>query len=107
MVAGAHPAERDLWQGFKPINGCGMLVKDGGTLILVTPSPEGIAPDHPQLVELGMTPEDEVHAMLRQGRISDRVAAATYLALVQTRRRVDHCAGHGRHFQRRGRAASG
>ena len=58
------------------------------TMILVTPSPEGIAPDHPQLVELGMTPEDEVHELLRQGRISNRVAAATYLALVQTRRRV-------------------
>ncbi len=89
VVAGAHPAERDLWQGFKPINGCGMLVKDGGTLILVTPSPEGIAPDHPQLVELGMTPEQEVYSLLSQGRISDRVAAATYLALVQTRRRVE------------------
>lgn len=88
VVAGAHPAERDLWQGFKPINGCGMLVKDGGTLILLTPAPEGIAPDHPQLVELGMTSEDEVHEQLRQGRISDRVAAATYLALIQTRRRV-------------------
>jgi len=88
IVAGAHPADRDLWQGFKPINGCGMLVKDGGTLILVTPAPEGIAPDHPQLVELGTTPQAEVFQRLAAGTISDGVAAATYLALVQTRRRI-------------------
>ncbi len=89
VVAGAHPADRDLWQGFKPINGCGMLAKDGGTLIMVTPSPEGIAPDHPLLVELGTTPEQEVDVLLKEGKISDGVAAATYFALVQTRRRIE------------------
>lgn len=89
VVAGAHPADRDLWQGFKPINGCGMLAKDGGTLILVTPAPEGIAPDHPVLVELGTTSEQAVHQLLDEGKISDGVAAATYLALVQTRRRIE------------------
>jgi nickel-dependent lactate racemase len=89
VVAGAHPADRDLWQGFKPINGCGMLVKEGGTLILVTPAPEGIAPDHPQIIELGTTPEDKVHRLLKEGKISDGVSAATYLALVQTRKRIE------------------
>ncbi|MHC4510104.1 MAG: nickel-dependent lactate racemase family protein, partial [Planctomycetota bacterium] len=89
VVAGAHPADRDLWQGFKPINACGMLVKDGGTLILVIAAPEGIAPDHPELVELGTTPQDEVLELLKAGKISNGVAAATYLALVQTRRRAD------------------
>lgn len=89
VVAGAHPAERDLWQGFKPINGCGMMLKDGGTLILVTPAPEGMVPDHPQMLELGTTPQEKVQEMLRQGKITDGVAAATYLALFQTRRRVE------------------
>lgn len=89
VVASSHPADRDLWQGFKPVNNCGMLVKDGGTLILLIPAPEGIAPDHPQLVELGVTPGDEVLAMVERGEIADEVAAATYLAFDQTRRRVD------------------
>lgn len=89
VIAGAHPADRDLWQGFKPVNGCGMLVKDGGTLILVTPAPEGIAPDHPLLVELGTTDEPTVHKLLEAGKISDGVAAATYLALSQTRKRIE------------------
>ena len=89
VIAGAKPADRDLWQGFKAINGCGMLTKDGGTLILVTAAAEGIALDHPQLVELGTTPQEEVFKLLKTGKISDGVAAATYLALVQTRRRLN------------------
>ncbi len=88
IVAGSHPADRDLWQGFKPINNCGMLVKDGGTLILVIPAPEGIAPDHPQFIDLGTTPGDKVLEMVEKGQISDLVAAATYLALDRTRKRV-------------------
>lgn len=89
VIAGSHPADRDLWQGFKAINGCGMLAKDGGTLILVIPAPEGIAPDHPQMLELGMTPGDKVLELVKEHKIADGVAAATYLALVQTRQRVD------------------
>jgi nickel-dependent lactate racemase len=89
VIAGSHPADRDLWQGFKPINNCGMMVKDGGTLILVIPAPEGIAPDHPQLVDLGVTPSFTVIEMVERGDISDGVAAATYLALDRTRSRVN------------------
>lgn len=88
VVASSHPADRDLWQGFKPINGCGMLVRDGGTLIMLIPAPEGIAPDHPQLVALGTTPGKQVSAMVARGEISDGVAAATYLAYDRTRARV-------------------
>lgn len=88
IIASSHPADRDLWQGFKPVNNCGMLVKDGGTLILLHPAPEGIAPDHPALVELGMTPGETVSHMVAEGRIADEVAAATYLAYEQTRKRI-------------------
>jgi lactate racemase len=88
VVASSHPADRDLWQGFKPVNNCGMLVRDGGTLILVIPAPEGIAPDHTQLVDFGTTPGEVVMAMVERGEVADEVAAATYLAYDQTRRRV-------------------
>lgn len=88
IVASSHPADRDLWQGFKPVNNCGMLVKDGGTLILLHPAPEGIAPDHTTLVRLGQTPAETVQRMVDNGEIEDEVAAATYLAFDQTRRRI-------------------
>ena len=88
VVASSHPADRDLWQGFKPVNNCGMLVRDGGTLILLIPAPEGIAPDHTQLVDFGTTPAEEVMALVEAGKVADEVAAATYLAYDQTRRRI-------------------
>lgn len=89
VVASSHPADRDLWQGFKPVNNCGMLVKDGGTLILQIPAPEGIAPDHTQLVDFGTTPGDKVMEMVNAGLVQDEVAAATYLAFDQTRKRIN------------------
>jgi nickel-dependent lactate racemase len=88
VIASSHPADRDLWQGFKPVNNCGMLAKDGGTLILLIPAPEGIAPDHTQLVDFGTTPGDEVMALVNAGKVKDEVAAATYLAFDQTRKRI-------------------
>jgi lactate racemase len=89
VVASSHPADRDLWQGFKPVNNCGMVVKDGGTLILMIPAPEGIAPDHQQLVDFGTTSSDEVLRLVKEGKVADEVAAATYLAFDQTRRRIN------------------
>jgi len=88
VIASSHPADRDLWQGFKPVNNCGMAVKDGGTLILLIPAPEGIAPDHRQLIDFGTTSGEEVLALVAQGKVADEVAAATYLAFDQTRRRI-------------------
>jgi nickel-dependent lactate racemase len=88
VIASSHPADRDLWQGFKAVNNCGMLAKDGGTLILIIPAPEGIAPDHTLLVDFGTTPGDEVMDLVTQGKVHDEVAAATYLAFDQTRKRL-------------------
>lgn len=88
VVASSHPADRDLWQGFKPVNNCGMMARDGGTLILLIPAPEGIAPDHRQLVDFGTTPAEKVMDLVTEGKVHDEVAAATYLAFDQTRRRL-------------------
>lgn len=89
VVASSHPADRDLWQGFKPVNNCGMMTRDGGTLILLIPAPEGIAPDHTQLVDFGTTSAEKVMDLVTEGKVHDEVAAATYLAFDQTRRRLN------------------
>jgi len=88
VVASSHPADRDLWQGFKAVNNCGMLAKDGGSLILFIPAPEGIAPDHTQLIDFGAMPGEEVLHLVAEGKVEDEVAAATYLAFHQTRKRL-------------------
>ncbi len=85
VIAGAKPAERDLWQGFKPLNNCGLAVEDGGVLILVIEAPEGISPDHQELVDLGTRTSKEVLRMLARKEIKDEVAAATYIAYRATK----------------------
>ena len=88
VIAGAKPAERDLWQGFKPLNNCGLAVEDDGVLILVIEAPEGISPDHQELVALGTRTTAEVLAMLERKEIQDEVAAATYMAYRATKERM-------------------
>jgi nickel-dependent lactate racemase len=88
VVAGSSPADRDLWQGFKPLNAAGMAVRRGGEVILVIPAPEGLAPDHPAMMDLGLTPNADVLAAVGRGEIRDEVAAATYMAMNVTRSRA-------------------
>lgn len=88
VIAGATPSDRDLWQGFKPLNNCGITVRDGGVLILVISAPEKIAPDHRELEEFGTIGTDQVLERLRAGAVRDRVAAATYMAFWNTASRI-------------------
>lgn len=88
VIGSAHPADRDLWQGFKPVNNCGMLVRDGGTLIVLISAPEGISNEHTEMLDLGLKPAEEVLRMVAAGQVRDEVAAATHIAFYQTRRRI-------------------
>lgn len=88
VVAGSYPADRDLWQGFKPLNAAAMAVRPGGEVILAIPAPEGIAPDHPYMEEIGLCPVSEVEARLRSGCCPDEVAAACYIAWDVSRRKA-------------------
>jgi len=47
-LVSAHPAEADFWQAGKGIASGEKLLKDGGTLILVAPCPEGVGPHPPE-----------------------------------------------------------
>ncbi|MCL6432279.1 MAG: nickel-dependent lactate racemase [Anaerolineae bacterium] len=88
IVAGAHPADRDFWQGAKPLNTAAIAVRPGGELILVIAAPEGIAPDHPYLKEAGGLPAAEVEEAVRNGTCPDEVAAAACIAYDLSRRKA-------------------
>jgi nickel-dependent lactate racemase len=88
VVASSSPADRDLWQGFKPLNAAGMTVRAGGEVILLIPAPEGLAPDHASIMDFGVMPNAEVLARVARGEIADEVAAATYMAMNVTRSRA-------------------
>jgi len=88
IIASSHPADRDFWQSVKALNNCGMAVKDGGTLILLCPNPEGITLDHPDFISLGTCSSQEAKKNFKEGKIKDKVALATYLAMDVTRQRI-------------------
>ena len=56
MLIDSHPADRDFWQSAKGFYAGTMAVREGGTLIVVAPNPEGVADNHPALLEIGYRP---------------------------------------------------
>ncbi len=76
VISDAHPADRDVWQSAKGIYSGTMAVRRGGTLIVVAPNPEGVANNHPNLLEIGYRPHDEVIRMVREGEVKDIVGVA-------------------------------
>jgi hypothetical protein len=49
-VINSYPADLDFWQATKAYGSATRIVREGGTLLLVTPCPEGLGP-HPRLAE--------------------------------------------------------
>jgi nickel-dependent lactate racemase len=76
VLIDSHSADRDFWQSAKGPYAGTMAVKDGGSLILVSPNPEGVASNHKNLLEIGYKPHAEIVAMVQQGKVDDLVGVA-------------------------------
>ena len=50
-----------------------MAVKNGGTLILISPNPEGVASNHKNVLEIGYKTHAELVAMVQRGEVDDLV----------------------------------
>ena len=83
VVIDSHPADRDLWQSAKGFYAGSLAVKRGGSLILVSPNPEGVARNHPNLLEIGYRPHSELVSMMRQGGVDDVIGLAILADLAQ------------------------
>jgi lactate racemase len=76
VIADSHPADYDVWQSAKGYYSGTMAVKDHGSLIVVAPNPEGVAKNHPVMLEVGYRPFKELKAMVESGQIKDVVGAS-------------------------------
>ena len=74
-LVSSYPADLDFWQAGKALYSGELLVRDGGTLILVTPCPEGVVQNHDLLGYMRLSPA-ELLARLQDYRAQDRAAAA-------------------------------
>jgi lactate racemase len=76
VIIDSHSADRDFWQSAKGPYAGTMAVKDGGSLILVSPNPEGVASNHKNLLEIGYLPHARIVEMVQQGKVDDLVGVA-------------------------------
>jgi nickel-dependent lactate racemase len=89
ILIDAHPADRDFWQSAKGFYSGTMAVRDGGTLIVVAPNPEGVACNHPNVLEIGYRPHAEIVRMVEAGEVEDVVGAAILADVAQIVDRAD------------------
>lgn len=89
ILADAHPADRDFWQSAKGFYSGTMAVKTGGSLIVVAPNPEGVAGNHPNLLEIGFRPQTEIIKMVEAGEIEDVIGAAILADVAQIVEKAD------------------
>jgi nickel-dependent lactate racemase len=89
VLIDSHPADRDFWQSAKGFYSGTMAVRDGGTLIVVAPNPEGVADNHPNVLEIGYRPHAELVRMVEAGEIEDVVGAAVLADVAQIVDRAD------------------
>ena len=85
VIAGAFPAEIEFWQSQKALYPADMVAKPGGTIIVVSPCPEGVAVMHSEMLEFTAWSPEEIDAGVREGRIKDQVAAALAMAWAKVR----------------------
>ena len=89
VLIDSHPADRDFWQSAKGFYSGTMAVRDGGTLIVIAPNPEGVADNHPNVLGIGYRPYAEVVRMVEAGEIADAVGAAILADVAQIVDRAD------------------
>jgi nickel-dependent lactate racemase len=89
VLIDSHPADRDFWQSAKGFYSGAMAVREGGTLIVVSPNPEGVADNHPNLLEIGHRRQSEIVRMVEAGEVEDVVGAAILADIAQIVDRAD------------------
>lgn len=85
VVAGSHPCDIEFWQAHKSLYPAMLMVRPGGTIILVTPCPEGVAVTHPEMLDYTAQPADVLLQRYERNEIDDRVAASLAVAWARVR----------------------
>jgi nickel-dependent lactate racemase len=88
VIASSYPADLDLWQAGKALIHGALMTREVGTLILVTPCPEGVASQHPIVLQLGDASPAQIQRKMKQMEPADLIGAATHIAIGAVRERV-------------------
>jgi nickel-dependent lactate racemase len=82
-------ADEDFWLASKAIFAGELVIEDGGTLILVSPCPDGLGP-HPEFADyVGCDEWEELMKKALAGKISQPIAVSSAVAMAKMRKRFD------------------
>lgn len=73
VVADGYPFDIEFWQVNKALDAAGLVVKEGGIVLLVSPCSEGISRTHPEILTHGYQRVDKIKEMVRQGALNPTV----------------------------------
>jgi lactate racemase len=91
VVAGSHPCDIEFWQAHKSLYPADIAVKDGGTIIVVAPCPEGVTVTHREMLQYTRLESGKVDRLIQDGTIEDVVSGALALAWAKVKERVQVC----------------
>ncbi len=89
VVVSSYPADIDYYQASKPLAYASLAVKQGGTMVLITPCHEGISPIHAILKERATLTYIENLEAIDKKEIDDLIAGAVLLVHAQILERAE------------------
>jgi nickel-dependent lactate racemase len=87
IIANSYPCDIDFWQSHKALYPAMRMVKPSGTIIIVTPSPEGVSRVHTELLNFTSRSSEEIEDAYRKREIKSGVATALAVAWARVRER--------------------
>jgi len=81
MIVGGGIDRPELWEAVAGLYVANLLLREGGTLILLAACPDGVACEHPAVLEWGYRPYNEIKDLVTKNKITD-LTAASHMALV-------------------------
>jgi nickel-dependent lactate racemase len=86
-ITSSYPADIEFWQGLKGLFSADLCTRPGGSIIELTPCPEGIAVKHPKWIEYLGLGTNELKELYRSRKDGDFVAMGIALNVAALRER--------------------
>jgi nickel-dependent lactate racemase len=88
VIATSHPHDIEYYQAIKGVFASYRAVKKGGTIILLTPCPEGIAKTHPTIAKYAFYNSKEIDIKAGNDKIKDPCGVACAMVHAQQREKA-------------------
>jgi lactate racemase len=88
VIASSYPCDIEFWQAHKSLYPADIAVNDGGTIIVLTPCPEGVSVTHQDMLEITALDASRIESMIDNGEMDDVVSGGLALAWARIRERA-------------------